>query len=176
MMRTATEETAQGDIKTISRNRVPEGTGKEAERGIDTRDDMKTVMNIAHHTNQDGQETTETAAAEVTTIGKRRRMINRIIEVEEDGGLTPHHRLDHGRDHLAARHTANATDCARLNAHLDAHLDAHHAVPRHREGADDGQTPRHLTRTPLKPLSALSHLHPNPLSAHAAEVLSKPTS
>jgi hypothetical protein len=166
-MSATTEEVTIEIEERITQNTCLESTETEAEKGLGTRDDTRTATKIEHHTDRDGQNTTTRAAVAVNMAERRRVVVNRIIEVEKHIGHTQAHRLDHARDLLEIRPTADATDHVRL--------DPHHATLETQKRSDGAQRPATLTLTPLKPLSALFHLQPNPLSARVVGARSRPT-
>ena len=166
-MSTTTEEATTGIEEMITHSTYPESTETEVEKGLGIRDDTETATRINRHTDQDGQNNTTRAAVAITMVEKRRAVVDHIIEFETHKGHTQAHHLDHARDLLDKRPTADATD--------HVHLDTRHATLETQKTADGAQRPATPTLTPLKPLSALFHLQPNPLSARAVGAHSRLT-
>lgn len=165
-MSATTEEVTIG-IEEITQITSPESTETEAKKGLGSRDGTKTAKTIEHHTGRDGQSITTRAAVAVIMAEMRRAVAGRIIEVEKHKGHTQAHHLDHARDLLDVRPTADATDHVRL--------DTHHVILETQKRADGAQRLMTMALTPLKPSSVPFHLQPNPLSAHVVGVLSRPT-
>jgi|SRR5690242_3286668 len=153
----------EGHTETTTLTLVQQSIGIGVKRGTDIGEGTGIVKKT---TNQHARETIARAAGEIDMTEKRKRLMSLVSSIEENGGLTPNQGLDHDQDRLIAKATGYAT--------IHAHLDDNRAVrPGHEK---EGDTPilQRLIRILSKLLLGHSHLHPNPPSARAVEVLSKP--